>query len=192
MAKLLGPDLTEKHLVPAFAYFLDDVDDVKLGSITHFCDFLARVPPSSRSRFLPELAKFTALPSKFKLKWRFRALVAQQLPSFCTVFDAPATFDAVAPLVFSLSQDDVATVRDASIAGYVDVFEAKLKTAFVKLATSDPVLNVRLLAARILLDVAPVYAEPEEALQALDKETDAEIQAVVARLKQAREEHAAQ
>ncbi|ETW06513.1 hypothetical protein, variant [Aphanomyces invadans] len=143
MAKLLGPDLTEKHLVPAFAYFLDDVDDVKLGSITHFCDFLARVPPSSRSRFLPELAKFTALPSKFKLKWRFRALVAQQLPSFCTVFDAPATFDAVAPLVFSLSQDDVATVRDASIAAMPPLFAAVKESDEWTCSLSDQLLALQ-------------------------------------------------
>ncbi|RHY11173.1 hypothetical protein DYB28_000016 [Aphanomyces astaci] len=235
MAKLLGPDLTDAHLVPAFAYFLDDIDDVKLGSITHFGEFLARVPPSSRARFLPELAKFTALPPKFKLKWRIRAVVAEQLPAFCTVFETSATFDTVAPLVFALSQDDVACVRDASIAampslfasvkdsaewtdaltsqlldlqtspsyltrqtflritrafllaGHVDVFDARLRAPFVHLAAMDLVLNVRLLAARILVDVAAVYDAPAEVVAALGKETDADIQAVLAQLAHKRE-----
>ncbi|KAF0682470.1 Aste57867_25422 [Aphanomyces stellatus] len=238
MAHLLGPDLTETHLVPAFGYFLEDIDDVKSGSIQHFADFLAHVPPAARGRFLPELAKFGLLQSnpKFKLKWRFRSLIADQLPKFCTVFDAQAVFDVVAPLVFQLTGDDVAHVRDASFAAmpplhaalrgsdewttaivarvvalknaasylsrqiflhmaraflvggpeHVAVFESALAAAFFELAT-DPVLNVRLLLVRIVLEVGadlPASAEGAAAMALLEEDASPDVQDVVAQLKQ--------
>ncbi|CAK4668749.1 unnamed protein product [Aphanomyces euteiches] len=237
MAQILGPEITEEHLVPAFSYFLDDIDDVKMGSIQHFAEFLTHVEPSTRSRFLPELAKFGLLQDspKFKLKWRHRALVADQLSVFCTVFSPDATFDVVAPLVFQLAQDDVACVRESSLAAMPSLYAAftssperskaivdrmvalkestsyQTRQIFLRISrafllaqsgpleallpaalelASDLVLNVRLLLARILLEVAeaskwtvPKTDAAVAAINRLKEDANPDMQEVVCQLK---------
>ncbi|EQC39152.1 hypothetical protein SDRG_03358 [Saprolegnia diclina VS20] len=116
IARILGPEMTEAHLTSAFDTFLQDIDDVKMGSITHFADFLAAISPTARHEYLAVLAEFNDFQahSKFKLKWRFRGLISEQLPAICTLFPPADTFAIVAPLIFQLVTDDVACVRDSS------------------------------------------------------------------------------
>ncbi len=117
IARILGPQLAEEHLTDAFDIFMQDIDDVKLGSIQHFADFLAQIFPETREQYLPwlsELSDSLHSNSKFQLKWRFRTLISEQLPLFCSLFSPQNTFNVVAPLIFRLIRDDVASVREAS------------------------------------------------------------------------------
>ena len=49
LAKLVGESLTEKYLFKAFdIFFKDKLDDIKLGVIKHFADFLAVLSENKR------------------------------------------------------------------------------------------------------------------------------------------------
>ncbi|OQS00110.1 hypothetical protein THRCLA_06221 [Thraustotheca clavata] len=116
IAKILGPEMTEKHLTSPFESFMQDIDDVKMGSIQHFAAFIENVSPDARQEYLSILSEFNDFQehSKFKLKWRFRGLISEQLPAICSLFPPQDTFNVVVPLVFQLVMDDVASVRDSS------------------------------------------------------------------------------
>ncbi|OQS01286.1 hypothetical protein ACHHYP_01369 [Achlya hypogyna] len=226
VARILGPEMTEAHLTTAFDTFLQDIDDVKMGSITHFADFLAAISPAARQEYLAVLAEFNDFQahSKFKLKWRFRGLISDQLPAICRLFPPADTFTTVAPLLFQLVTDDVASVRDSSfhavpllfetlagnaewtdalgdrvramqaspvyihrqiyiricrafvLGGHRAVFDAAFAEPFFALA-ADPVFNVRLALARILVELRDHLAGaiPATALQALEADTHHDI-----------------
>ncbi|RHZ31627.1 hypothetical protein DYB26_009046 [Aphanomyces astaci] len=118
------------------------------------------------------------------------------MPSlFASVKDSAEWTDALTSQLLDLQtspsyltrQTFLRITRAFLLAGHVDVFDARLRAPFVHLAAMDLVLNVRLLAARILVDVAAVYDAPAEVVAALGKETDADIQAVLAQLAHKRE-----
>lgn len=75
IARILGPKLTEEELLPTFDLFLHDLDEVKLGVISHFADFLESVSAVKRKDFLPFIEEIHHSPGN----WRFRKLVARSL-----------------------------------------------------------------------------------------------------------------
>ncbi|DAZ98006.1 TPA: hypothetical protein N0F65_005164 [Lagenidium giganteum] len=112
LAKILGQEITEKHLATAFDGYLHDVHDVKLGAMLHFADFLQALSPSFRESYLPVLSEFDSFDQI--TKWRFREVLCVQLDQLCLTFTPEATFSVVYPLVFKLITDDVAAVRRES------------------------------------------------------------------------------
>ncbi|RLN56095.1 hypothetical protein BBJ29_006728 [Phytophthora kernoviae] len=106
LARLLGQGITETQLATAFDSYLHDVQDVRLGAMLHFADFLENVSPSFRESYLPVLAEFDSFDNS--TKWRFREVVSGQLAQLCRTFTPEATFSVIYPLVFKLVTDPVA------------------------------------------------------------------------------------
>jgi serine/threonine-protein phosphatase 4 regulatory subunit 1 len=112
LARILGQGITETQLATAFDSYLHDVQDVRLGAMLHFADFLENVSPSFRESYLPVLAGFDCFENT--TKWRFREVLSGQLAQLCRTFTAEATFSVITPLVFKLITDPVAVVREQS------------------------------------------------------------------------------
>lgn len=112
LAKLLGQEITETQLATVFDSYLHDSQEVKLGAMLHFADFLEQVSPSFRESYLPVLTGLEAHDQR--TKWRFREVMSQQLAQLCRTFTADATFAVIYPLVFKLITDPVAVVRQES------------------------------------------------------------------------------
>uniref|UniRef100_H3GYE2 Serine/threonine-protein phosphatase 4 regulatory subunit 1 n=1 Tax=Phytophthora ramorum TaxID=164328 RepID=H3GYE2_PHYRM len=158
LARILGQGITETQLATAFDSYLHDVQDVRLGVMLHFADFLENVSPSFRESYLPVLAEFDSFDNT--TKWRFREVLSGQLAQLCRTFTPEATFSVINPLVFKLVTDPVAVVReqsyhseddevqeDTKLADAArDFFSSKLAAVFFTLAL-DPVSNVRVVFA---------------------------------------------
>ncbi|KAE8882140.1 hypothetical protein PF005_g7540 [Phytophthora fragariae] len=112
LARILGQGVTETQLATAFDSYLHDVQDVRLGAMLHFADFLENVSPSFRESYLPVLAEFDSFDNT--TKWRFREVLSGQLAQLCRTFTPEATFSVINPLVFKLITDPVAVVREES------------------------------------------------------------------------------
>ena len=72
IANIIGTDQTEEDLVPVFDLYLRDMDDVKIGVLTHFSKFLSSLKPATRSTFLARIKDLLAPTNN----WRFRQLIA--------------------------------------------------------------------------------------------------------------------
>lgn len=112
LARILGQEITEAELATAFDSYLHDVQDVKLGAMMHFADFLEQVSPSFRESYLSVLTEFNAMEQV--TKWRFREVISLQLAQLCQIFTIDATFSVIYPLVLKLITDPVAVVRQSS------------------------------------------------------------------------------
>ncbi|KUF97299.1 ATP-binding Cassette (ABC) Superfamily [Phytophthora nicotianae] len=112
LARILGRGITETQLATAFDSYLHDVQDVRLGVMLHFADFLENVSPSFRESYLPVLAEFDSFDNT--TKWRFREVLSGQLAQLCHTFTPEATFSVIYPLVFKLVTDPVSVVREQS------------------------------------------------------------------------------
>uniref|UniRef100_M4BY62 Serine/threonine-protein phosphatase 4 regulatory subunit 1 n=1 Tax=Hyaloperonospora arabidopsidis (strain Emoy2) TaxID=559515 RepID=M4BY62_HYAAE len=112
LARILGQGITETQLATAFDGYLHDVQDVRLGAMLHFADFLENVSPSFRESYLPVLTEFDSFDKT--TKWRFREVLSGQLAQLCHTFTPGATFAVINPLVFKLITDPVAVVREQS------------------------------------------------------------------------------
>jgi serine/threonine-protein phosphatase 4 regulatory subunit 1 len=112
LARILGQGITETQLATAFDSYLHDVQDVRLGAMLHFADFLEHVSPSFRESYLPVLTELDSFEQI--TKWRVREVLSRQLAQLCRTFTPEATFSVVYPLVFKLVTDPVAIVRQES------------------------------------------------------------------------------
>lgn len=129
LARMLGKGVTETQLATAFDSYLHDVQDVRLGAMLHFADFLEHVSASFRESYLPVLTEFDTVEQV--TKWRVREVVSRQLIQLCRTFTPEATFSVVYPLMFKLLTDPVAIVRQESyhVRGYeclVKLFACKV------------------------------------------------------------------
>jgi hypothetical protein len=51
VAKILGPQITDSALLPAFDLFLKDLDEVRVGVVKNIASFLAVASPSIRETY---------------------------------------------------------------------------------------------------------------------------------------------
>lgn len=113
MAKILGQEITETTLLGTFDdYIRDPRQDVRLGVLLHFADFIQYVSPSIRENYLSNLYEFDSF--HHITKWRFRQVISDQLASLCGSFTPAATYSILYPLLLKLITDEVAIVRQAS------------------------------------------------------------------------------
>jgi len=52
-----GQELAETELLPTFDYFLKDLDEVKVGVLSHMVTFLNCVSPAARLKYLSAIAE---------------------------------------------------------------------------------------------------------------------------------------
>lgn len=74
LAIMLGSQSTLTHLLPVFHVFLRDIDDVKVGVVSHLAAFLLVLPVSHRQEFMEVCWQ---LQQENDQNWRLRKLLAQ-------------------------------------------------------------------------------------------------------------------
>jgi serine/threonine-protein phosphatase 4 regulatory subunit 1 len=83
VAKILGTQLTESALLPTLEAFLKDLEEVKVGVITHLAKFFEILSPSIREEYLYVLDDI-----RKDSNWRFRKLLAKfvSFAFYCLLF----------------------------------------------------------------------------------------------------------
>ncbi|KAG1048929.1 hypothetical protein G6F43_008718 [Rhizopus delemar] len=115
IARIIGPERTERDLVQIFALYLMDLDDVKQGVLEHLADFLGTLVVTSRNEYIPILAEVW---DGVATNWHLRNILAGQLRDISLLFDASRVVEHVLPLVVRACHDEFAAVRQTG----VDVF----------------------------------------------------------------------
>eukprot|EP01133_Synstelium_polycarpum_P008048 gene8048-9456_t len=113
VAKILGPAETRSSLIPTFNLFLQDLDEVKVGVIKHFGEFLECVEPSLRENYIGTL---NGLIGDLH-KWRFRKLISKQFGKICELYSLKTTITQITPLIIDLLNDPVSKVRNYASSG---------------------------------------------------------------------------
>ncbi|KJE96097.1 serine/threonine-protein phosphatase 4 regulatory subunit 1 [Capsaspora owczarzaki ATCC 30864] len=109
LAAIIGPELTETDLRPVFDVFLKDLDEVRVGVVKHFADFLTHLAPEARAQYLSMLEELKKTENT--QNWRFRRLLAKQLDKLSQLFSAHEVKKHISPVTLALAADDVASVR---------------------------------------------------------------------------------
>eukprot|EP00011_Vannellida_sp_DIVA3-517-6-12_P010523 CAMPEP_0114617832 /NCGR_PEP_ID=MMETSP0168-20121206/7397_1 /TAXON_ID=95228 ORGANISM="Vannella sp., Strain DIVA3 517/6/12" /NCGR_SAMPLE_ID=MMETSP0168 /ASSEMBLY_ACC=CAM_ASM_000044 /LENGTH=650 /DNA_ID=CAMNT_0001828973 /DNA_START=214 /DNA_END=2166 /DNA_ORIENTATION=+ len=112
VAKILGTETTENELLETFELFLKDLDQVKVGVVRHFADFLAVLSPEKRQSYVSVLEDI----QMSSVNWRFRKLLAKQLGQVASLFDEETVRMHIIPIVLQLFEDQVTAVRHATAA----------------------------------------------------------------------------
>lgn len=118
VAKILGAEITENELLEPFDLFLKDLDQVKVGVVRHFADFLSVLSPEKRQSYVSVLEDI----QMSSVNWRFRKLIAKQLGQIASLFDDETVRMHIIPIVLQLFEDQVTAVRHATageIAGLI-------------------------------------------------------------------------
>eukprot|EP01094_Clydonella_sp_ATCC50884_P019139 TRINITY_DN3679_c0_g1_i1.p1 TRINITY_DN3679_c0_g1~~TRINITY_DN3679_c0_g1_i1.p1 ORF type:complete len:563 (-),score=208.60 TRINITY_DN3679_c0_g1_i1:427-2115(-) len=111
VARVIGTAATEEDLLPAFDLFLKDLDQVKLGVVTHLSAFLKVLSPDTRQNYVAIVEEIQAE----SVNWRFRRLIAQQLKEIATLMGVDTIRSSVIPMASELCLDQVARVREAAV-----------------------------------------------------------------------------
>lgn len=112
IARIIGPERTERDLVQIFALYLMDLDDVKQGVLEHLADFLGTLAVSSRNEYIPILAEVW---DGVSTNWHLRNILAAQLKDISLLFDASRVVEHVLPLVVRACHDEFAAVRETGV-----------------------------------------------------------------------------
>ena len=150
LARILGPELAEQDLVPAFDLYLRDVDEVKAGAVRSLAPFLSALGPSrAREAYLPVLDELvrSAMPHN----WRFRKMLASQLPALCQLFSPESMHEAIAPFALLLLADPVAEVREEAGGG--------VPALLTRIGGADAALQMELIRRLQMLGEAQSYRE---------------------------------
>nr|CAG8516598.1 3730_t:CDS:10 [Entrophospora candida] len=121
IAKVIGPKKTEEDLLPVFTYYLVDMDEVKSGVMENYVSFISCLPQTARDECLPSLS---GIWDNLKPQWRLRNTIAKQIPALCQLFDGSNIINYLLPLAIKAVKDEVATVRETTVACFPALFEA--------------------------------------------------------------------
>ncbi|KAG2205706.1 hypothetical protein INT47_008063 [Mucor saturninus] len=121
IARIIGPERTERDLVQIFALYLMDMDDVKQGVLEHLADFLGTLAVSSRNEYIPILAEVW---DGVSTNWHLRNILAAQLKEISMLFDASRVVEHVLPLVVRACHDEFAAVRETGVEVFPVVLDA--------------------------------------------------------------------
>uniref|UniRef100_A0A7S2RQB2 Uncharacterized protein n=1 Tax=Mucochytrium quahogii TaxID=96639 RepID=A0A7S2RQB2_9STRA len=135
IAKILGPEVTERHVLIVAETILNDVDEVKFGFVQSLVSFFAVLSEPNRAQHINILVEIykdasgetvvdyaneydtnsrtleNLILSVAAKKWRFRLALAKQMPQFVHIVDAETLSNTIVPLATKLLNDDVETVR---------------------------------------------------------------------------------
>lgn len=111
VARIVGTERTEEDLMPAFDLYLKDLDQVKLGVVTHLSKFLQVLSPETREEYMGIVEEIQSE----SVNWRFRRLIAQQLTEIAKLVETDTIRSTIVPMAVQLCQDQVARVRDAAV-----------------------------------------------------------------------------
>lgn len=112
IARIIGPERTERDLVQIFALYLMDLDDVKQGVLEHLSEFLSVLAVSSRNEYIPILAEVW---DGVMNNWHLRDILANQLRDISRLFDASRVVEHILPLAIRACHDEFASVRETGV-----------------------------------------------------------------------------
>lgn len=112
IANVVGTEITERTLTQAFELFLKDLDEVKIGIVSHLAEFLRVLSEPMRVKYLQTICQ---LPHETD-NWRIRKAIARQLGALAQLFSAELVRTNILELVYSLFDDPFAEVRKSAIA----------------------------------------------------------------------------
>jgi len=112
VAEILGTEMTEKLLLSTFEFYTKDLDDVKVGVLTHYSHFLSVLTAETRIKYLYLLHEGVAK----KNNWRFRKLIGDQIGSLASLYPADVVQSEIVPIALELFRDPVVCVRNAVLA----------------------------------------------------------------------------
>jgi serine/threonine-protein phosphatase 4 regulatory subunit 1 len=101
--------MTDSDLVIVFDGFLKDLDEVRIGVLSHFSEFLELVSLDHQKRYLAYLPNFQQMDNSNN--WRFRQALAEQLGQLCSLCEPLDIHKHVVPIAINLATDKVADVR---------------------------------------------------------------------------------
>ena len=105
-------EVVKNQLIPAFDIFFHDIEDVKLGVVEHFGDFLEALPELDFRK--PFVTFFWELQAETDAHWRYRKLLGQQLHIFYKLYPIAIVSDALLRLTLTLLRDRIAAVRQVA------------------------------------------------------------------------------
>ncbi len=117
IARLLSniKGLVEEELVPVFEELIQDVESVQMGVMVNLAIFLSYLSEPCRISYLPELHNILHATNPFN--WRLRQCLAIQLPVLLDLPPTSSLYVTLFPLVMTLLQDPVASVKKSSFRG---------------------------------------------------------------------------
>eukprot|EP00658_Telonema_sp_P-2_P019990 TRINITY_DN17866_c0_g1_i3.p1 TRINITY_DN17866_c0_g1~~TRINITY_DN17866_c0_g1_i3.p1 ORF type:complete len:228 (+),score=88.04 TRINITY_DN17866_c0_g1_i3:166-849(+) len=110
VAQVVGQDISEKSLIPAFETFLKDLDEVKLGVMLNVDKFFAVLSTNTRERYVPTLCN---VPVESE-NWRLRNVVAAKLGELARLVSPQVAKGPVADIILKLLDDSVTEVRTST------------------------------------------------------------------------------
>ena len=141
IARVIGPELAERDLVPFFNALVKDVDEVRVGILKNLASFIKVSTPASlliaqtfnyndlalnnaclhsqilgtveRRKCLESLRSF--LDTDNERNWRFRLEVLHQLEQLTELYEADEIYKYLRPLAVDLVKDGVAEVRKTAL-----------------------------------------------------------------------------
>lgn len=114
MARILGQEKAVSELLNVVdEYAMKDIDDVKLGILTHLAEFFEILPIDVRQDCFPYILQ-GLLDTENERNWRYRDLLSEQLILLCDQYDCQFIAEHISPVAVKLAHDRVAQVRETS------------------------------------------------------------------------------
>jgi hypothetical protein len=167
-----GVGLVEEELIPVFEALLQDVEAVQMGVMRHLADFFARMSSQCRVSYLPLLHDL--LHSTNPFNWRLRQCLAVQLPALLDLPPPELVFNTLFPLVMTLLQDPVASVRRNSFKGV-----AQMLVILFKLCRALDAHNDRAMKLLTQVAIPPASDKGPDAANAICDSSVAELQDII-------------
>ncbi|KRX94154.1 Serine/threonine-protein phosphatase 4 regulatory subunit 1, partial [Trichinella pseudospiralis] len=109
LAMILGPEISERDLVPIFIRLMrDDMDVVRMGALEHLYEFILHLELSGRRPVVANLSAF--LESSSPTNWRFRQQFVDQLALICSLSTLDDVNRYLSPISLTLAIDKVAEI----------------------------------------------------------------------------------
>lgn len=119
VARILGTTLTEEHLISTLELFLRDLDEVKVGVVTHLSDFFAVLSDKVRQDMIHVLKQVLEDD-----KWRVRKLLAKQVGALALLYPPELVSREIDGIFMKLLDDEVFAVRKAVTSSFASLAKA--------------------------------------------------------------------
>lgn len=111
ISRIVGREVSERVLCPAFELFLRDLDEVKIGVISNVAIFLENLSLTRREQYVPMIC---SLPEQTD-NWRIRARVSEQLGQIAMLVTVKCVRDVVGKVAQEFFDDLYACVRKRAV-----------------------------------------------------------------------------
>ncbi|KAF9931509.1 hypothetical protein FBU30_010018 [Linnemannia zychae] len=126
VAKILGPELTDRDLASAFSECLMAEDEVKEGVIGHVVEFVSCLSPKKRSEAFRNL-NTAWLELEQSSNWRLRDSLAGQLPGLCEIAEGNDLIEVLIPLSIRACTDSVSTIRESGVMAFPALWDVSTR-----------------------------------------------------------------